>query len=287
MKLFVTCCGEDGGTGILEDGVWTSMAKISSTGKAIYNNNILVASIENAGGDTARSVLCVYNTDTTEYKMLDIGSTAEYLDIHDIVIWRDYLLITNTQKNCIYVLDPTDEKYNILYTYYPFGERNIDSIHLNGLCVIDNDIYFVCWGDLFKSSEWKNKAGGGFVCRISDGWQSNSVVIGGLSCPHSLKYANGCLYIIESLGGHLNVYDTIDTRFHRKARYKLEFSFPRGFAIFDNKVYIGSSANRTWGHGDWASIYEIKLPVGPWADNVTVTNKWDIPHREIYGILAI
>lgn len=162
------------------------------------------------------------------------------VDIHDLGIRPDGTVIfVNTKYNCLCV---PSVKHSFKVVWKPQFISNIvaeDRCHLNGLAMKDGKAKYVtavCKSDTVDG--WRDRRhDGGVVIDI----ETNEVVCEGLSMPHSPRWANGKLWVLNSGTGYLGYVD-----FEKKAFVPHIFcpGFLRGLAIKGNYAAIGLSKPR-------------------------------------------
>lgn len=114
-----------------------------------------------------------------------------------------------------------------------------DRCHLNGMAMVDGDVRFVTMlGASDVAGGWREtKVDGGLVMDI----QSGQTVVSGLSMPHSPRFYNGALYVLESGNGSLS---RIDPLTGAKQDVILLPGFTRGLDFFGPLAFIGLSQVR-------------------------------------------
>lgn len=134
------------------------------------------------------------------------------IDIHELA-WgraltnprRDELWIVNTRFGCLCTLD-IDHSFHphwrppFLSAYAPE-----DRCHLNGLALVNGlPQYVTALGETNTPAGWRsNKAAGGVLIDVA----TNQVLVRGLAMPHSPRWYNQQLYLLESGRGQLAVVD--------------------------------------------------------------------------------
>jgi uncharacterized protein (TIGR03032 family) len=132
-------------------------------------------------------------------------------DVHDILANVSYqgeqheLLFVNTHYSCIAAID---EHYNFRPVWKPDFISALslgDRCHLNGMCARDGVLaYATLCGRSDESLGWKPmKSGGGCVVDI----RTNQVVCEGLSMPHSPRWHQGRLWLLNSGDGDFGYVD--------------------------------------------------------------------------------
>lgn len=123
------------------------------------------------------------------------------VDIHDLHWKGDALLAVNTRFSCLATID---HRYSFTPLWKPFFISRItpeDHCHLNGVAFDEGEPkYVTALGKTDVAEGWrKNKDKGGIAMDVS----SNTIVAEGLAMPHSPRFYNGALYVLESASGNL------------------------------------------------------------------------------------
>jgi uncharacterized protein (TIGR03032 family) len=108
-----------------------------------------------------------------------------------------------------------------------------DRCHLNGLCVVDDRVKFVtALGESDAPNGWReNKAHGGIVIDVDSG----EIVLRGLSMPHSPRWFDGKLWLLESGKGAVATTDGLVAELP---------GFTRGLAFAGPFAFVGLSQVR-------------------------------------------
>lgn len=114
-----------------------------------------------------------------------------------------------------------------------------DRCHLNGLCVIDDRVRYVTMlGTSNEAGGWRpGKAHGGAIMDV----ESNEYVATGLSMPHSPRWHQGKLWVLESGEGGLCTVDLETGKVTTVARLP---GFTRGLAFAGRYALVGLSEVR-------------------------------------------
>jgi uncharacterized protein (TIGR03032 family) len=123
--------------------------------------------------------------------------------VHEIAFAQGELWMVATNFSCLATLD-AEHSFIPRWTP-PFISQltNEDRCHLNGLCVVDDQVrYITALGETDTPGGWReNKASGGVLIDIASG----ETVVAGLSMPHSPRWHDGRLWLLESGKGTLSV----------------------------------------------------------------------------------
>ena len=128
------------------------------------------------------------------------------IDIHEMGFADDgELWIVNTKKSCLCTLDV---QHSVVPRWRPpfiSGYDLTDRCHLNGLGMRDGKPKYVsALGTSDKPAGWReNKAFGGMIMDID----SNEMIVDGLSMPHSPRWYQNKLWVLESGAGQLITID--------------------------------------------------------------------------------
>lgn len=168
------------------------------------------------------------------------AQTIGDLDIHELGIRKDgRVVFINTKYSCLAELSLTHSFKPIWKPDFISKLAPEDRCHLNGLAMVDGEPKYVTAVSRSDAVDgWRDRrADGGVVIDID----SNEVVCEGLSMPHSPRWANGKLWLLDAGSGQLGWVD-----FKTKAFVPLAFlpGFPRGLSIFGNTAAVGLSKPR-------------------------------------------
>lgn len=176
--------------------------------------------------------------------------TTGELDIHDLAVDRyGRVLIVATRVNCIATVSA--EKSFVPLWRPPFVSRLVpeDRCHLNGLALIDGEPAFataVAASDVVDG--WRDRRrDGGVVIDL----RRDRIVAEGLSMPHSPRWYDGQLWLLESGTGQFGALDPATGRFEPLAFCP---GYARGLAFIDGYALVGLSLPR-----DRASFGDLPL----------------------------
>lgn len=198
------------------------------------------------------------------------------IGIHDIAWAGDELWVVNTRFSCLATIDP---RYSFVPRWRPKFITALDGkdrCHLNGLGVRDGKPrYVTALGETDNAAGWRaNKARGGCLIDV----ESNEVIARGLSMPHSPRWHDGRLWILESGVGSLAV---VDLATGRLETVTLLPGFTRGLDFFGPFAFIGLSQVRESAMFSGIPITE-RLPVEERSCGVWVV---DIRNGQIVAFL--
>ncbi|MGY3265648.1 TIGR03032 family protein [Lysobacter sp. HA35] len=168
------------------------------------------------------------------------AQTIGDLDIHELGIRSDgRVVFVNTKYSCLAELSTTHSFKAIWKPKFISRLAPEDRCHLNGLAMVDGRpkyVTAVCRSDSVDG--WRDRRrDGGVVIDI----ETDEIVCEGLSMPHSPRWANGKLWVLNAGTGHLGWVD-----FDKKAFVPLTFvpGFARGLSIVGNVAAVGLSKPR-------------------------------------------
>lgn len=171
------------------------------------------------------------------------------IDIHEMEwggVDNSDLWFVNTRFSCLCTLDKN-------YSFVPRWRPNFvtaltpeDRCHLNGLAMVNHQPkYVTALGKTDSVGGWRdNKANGGILIDVT----SNEIISQGLSMPHSPRWHNNRLWVLESGQGSLSICDQEASQGHRVTG-KLQTittlpGFTRGIDFYGSLAFIGLSQVR-------------------------------------------
>ncbi len=161
------------------------------------------------------------------------------VDIHEMAWAGDELWFVNTRFSCLCTLD---QEHSFVPRWRPpfiSGLSPQDRCHLNGMCLIDGrPRYVTALGSSDDAAGWrKNKANGGVLIDVDSG----ETVVHGLSMPHSPRWYDGRLWLLESGDGSIGTVDPATGKYEAVARVG---GFTRGLDFVGPYALIGVSQVR-------------------------------------------
>jgi uncharacterized protein (TIGR03032 family) len=149
------------------------------------------------------------------------------------------LWFVNTRFSCLARHDPDHSFAPVWRPKFITQLSPDDRCHLNGLGVVDGQPRWVtALGETDSAGGWReNKKSGGVLIDL----ESNEIAVGSLSMPHSPRWHNGRLWLLESGTGSFGYID-LDA-----GKYKpIVFldGFTRGLAMIGNLAFVGLSQVR-------------------------------------------
>ena len=159
--------------------------------------------------------------------------------IHEIEFAQGELWMVATNFSCLATLDA--EHSFVPRWKPPFISQLVseDRCHLNGLCVIDDEPrYVTALGETDVAGGWREtKASGGVLIDI----ESGETVLRGLSMPHSPRWHDGRMWVLESGKGTISVADLETGSVEAVAELP---GFTRGLFFAGGLAFIGLSQVR-------------------------------------------
>lgn len=176
-----------------------------------------------------------------------VGYTTGDLDIHDMAVDRDgRLVFVNTLFGCLATLSETHSFKPLWRPAFISKLAAEDRCHLNGLAMKDGQpAYVTAISQSDVTDGWReHRADGGIVIDVN----RNEIVCTGLSMPHSPRWYNGRLWLLNSGTGEFGYVDLATGRFESLCfcpGYMRGLSFHGDFALVGlskprhNKTFSG------------------------------------------------
>ena len=192
------------------------------------------------------------------------------MGVHEIVLAEDGLWAVSTRFSCLANLDAL---HSFVPRWTPGFVSNLaaeDRCHLNGVAVRDGRVRYVsALGRTDEPGGWRQGKGtSGVVIDVADG----EVIAGGLAMPHSPRFYDGHLWVLESGKGTLARIDPADGTVETVATLP---GFTRGLAFAGRTAWVGLSQVRD-------TVFR-GLPVTSRADRACGVWAVDIDSGEIRG----
>jgi uncharacterized protein (TIGR03032 family) len=161
------------------------------------------------------------------------------VQIHEMTWCRGELWFVNTRFSC---LCTRSDRYSFVPRWRPrFVSRLVpeDRCHLNGLEAVNGaPRYATALGETDEPGGWRvNKKNGGILLDVA----ANEVIARGLSMPHSPRWHNGRLWLLESGNGGIGIVDPDSGRYEGIAELP---GFTRGLDFCGRFAFIGLSQVR-------------------------------------------
>ena len=190
-----------------------------------------------------------------------VAHTTGDIDVHEIGVMADgRIVFVNTAYSCLATLSQTHSFKP--YWAPPFISKlaNEDRCHLNGLAMRDGIPAYV--STVSRSdvvTGWRERRGeGGCIIDIRD----NSIVTDKLSMPHSPRWADGELWVLNSGAGTIGTIDIASGQFEPRAFCP---GFMRGLGFHNGHAIVGLSLPRNGSFTGLALDGELKKrDAEPW-----------------------
>ncbi|MGF1572074.1 MAG: TIGR03032 family protein [Sumerlaeia bacterium] len=162
------------------------------------------------------------------------------IDVHDMAVESDgRLVFVNTLFGCVAT---TDDEYSFRRVWLPPWIDKVvpeDRCHLNGLALRDGKLrYCTAVSRSNVSDGWRDKRSTSGVVVDT---QSNEVICEGLAMPHSPRWHNNNLYVLNSGRGYLGKVNTTSGEFEEMTFLS---GYARGMAIHKEWAVVGLSDRR-------------------------------------------
>jgi uncharacterized protein (TIGR03032 family) len=159
--------------------------------------------------------------------------------VHELAWAGDELWVVNTRFSCLATLDAEHSFVPRWRPHFITGLSADDCCHLNGLAIVDGrPKYVTALGETDTPNGWRaNKARGGCLIEVSSG----EVIRRGLSMPHSPRWYEGRLLLLESGSGQLVLVDPLSGHLRTVAHLP---GFARGLALHGRYAFVGLSKIR-------------------------------------------
>jgi uncharacterized protein (TIGR03032 family) len=167
------------------------------------------------------------------------GHITGNIDIHEMDWAGDELWLVNTRFSCLCTLDGEHSFVPRWRPKFISGYAAEDRCHLNGLEVVDGrPRYVTALGTSDVAGGWReNKAGGGVLIDID----SDEIICRGLSMPHSPRWYQDKLWVLESGNGTLATVDSDNGQLETVAELP---GFTRGLDFLGPYAFVGLSQVR-------------------------------------------
>ncbi|WP_370305190.1 TIGR03032 family protein [Sinimarinibacterium flocculans] len=162
------------------------------------------------------------------------------IDIHEMAFSQEGdLWFINTRFSCLCRLDGVSSFSPQWRPPFVSGLAPDDRCHLNGLAMRDGrPRYVTALGETDTGGGWReNRAAGGVLIDT----EADEVLLRGLSMPHSPRWHDGRLWLLESGNGTLSVLDQGGGRPRRVAELP---GFTRGLDFHGHLAFVGLSQVR-------------------------------------------
>jgi len=213
------------------------------------------------------------------------------IQIHEMAYVQDQLWFVNTRFSC---LATHDLDYSFMPRWRPPFVTQLtpeDRCHLNGLALHQGRPRWVtALGETDQPGGWRDhKKEGGILMDI----ESQQIMTRGLSMPHSPRWHQGRLWLLESGTGSLGHVDLATGRYEPIIRLD---GFTRGLEMIGNLAFIGLSQVRETaifsGIQITERLEESKRTCGVWVVDLTRGEtvaflKFEDAVQEIFAVVAL
>jgi uncharacterized protein (TIGR03032 family) len=161
------------------------------------------------------------------------------VQIHEMAYVNDQVVFVNTRFSCLATQDPDHSFAPIWRPKFISQLTPDDRCHLNGLGLVNGRPKWVtALGESDAAGGWReNKKNGGILIDV----ERNEIALRGLSMPHSPRWHNGQLWLLESGTGSLGVVDLDRGSYQPIIRLD---GFTRGLDMVGNLAFVGLSQVR-------------------------------------------
>lgn len=163
------------------------------------------------------------------------------IDIHEMAYdGEGELWLVNTRFGCLCTLDAAHSFHPRWRPPFVTAYAPEDRCHLNGLAMVDGrPKYVTALGETDTAGGWReNKADGGLLMDVETG----EILLRKLSMPHSPRWFNNQLYLLESGQGSLAVVER-DATYTTRTIAQMP-GFTRGLDFYGPLAFIGLSQVR-------------------------------------------
>jgi len=161
------------------------------------------------------------------------------IDIHEMAWGEEGLWIVNTRFSCLCTIDGDHSFVPKWRPPFISAFAPQDRCHLNGLGMVNGKPrYATALGETDSNEKWReNKARGGILMDI----EHDEVLLRELSMPHSPRWYDGRLWMLESGNGSLTVVDPEAGKLQTVVKLP---GFTRGLDFYGPLAFIGLSKVR-------------------------------------------
>jgi hypothetical protein len=204
-------------------------------------------------------------------RALGLGDSAEYDDVHDVLLMDGFVYLVDTAGNSIIKLDESGKEID----KWSF-EGESDSWHINCLISWNGRLLFSAFGQFSQHREYKGKTSkAGFVQDL----HSKERLLTGLSQPHSLtRYGDNLLLANSECKEVIEV----DSRFDIVRRVGFD-GYTRGICVGENHIYVGLSRSRNIDNAKSSDAELVVLSKDCWRE----LGRIPLPVEEVYCLLRV
>jgi uncharacterized protein (TIGR03032 family) len=211
------------------------------------------------------------------------------MQIHEMAWVGEELWFVNTLFSCLAV---RSGQYSFIPKWRPPFITALapeDRCHLNGLCLKDGAVkYVTALGRTDTANGWRaNKKNGGLLMDVATG----DVLLEGLSMPHSPRWYNDRLWLLESGDGSIGYVDLARGKYEPIAKLP---GFTRGIDFIGPVAFVGLSQVRESAIFSGLPLTERlqERTCGVWAINIQTGQtigwvKFEDAVQEIFAVAAL
>lgn len=239
--LYMLGCGAKGNAQLHQCGMPKPMGLCSDgPGRLVLSAGTQIIRLENVL-DAGQRVNHTYDACFVPRQLHLTGQ----VDAHDIGVDRDgRSIFVNTRYNCLATVSARHSFEPIWRPPFITELVDEDRCHLNGLAMRDGVPAFVTAVSRSNTIDgWRDRrSDGGVVIEL----ESNTVICDGLSMPHSPRWHNGKLWVLNSGTGEFGFVAPSSSKAKKGKFVPVAFSpgFLRGLAFFDRFAFVGLSRPR-------------------------------------------
>jgi uncharacterized protein (TIGR03032 family) len=163
-----------------------------------------------------------------------------HLDAHDVGVTSEgEIIFVNTRFNCLATISSEHSFRPIWRPFFVTKLADEDRCHLNGLAMSDGRARYVTAVSKSDTIDaWRDRrADGGIVIDVDE----NEIICEGLSMPHSPRFHDDRLWVLNSGTGELGIVDRKEGRFEPVAFCP---GFVRGLSFHGRYAFVGLSRPR-------------------------------------------
>lgn len=240
--------------------------RLSSTGLNLAGDRLLRL-LRSVDPDSPGELLIYDRRGVERYYRID-----ELTDPHDILWDSENFVAVSTLSNMVLWISPSGE---VVRRWKAPGEG--DTWHVNSVLLHEDKLFLSAFGRYQRHREWAEHKDRptGFLLNLADFTE----VLAGLNHPHHPRYFDDAWAVCNSMTNEVLQIDPRTGEIRRRTRLN---GYTRGFAVSDDLMFIGESANRREpGSQQTASI--AILSRGTWE----VLGRVALPCREVYDLLVV
>jgi len=169
-----------------------------------------------------------------------VAWTTGDIDVHDIGIdSNEQPIFVNTLFSCLATVSNSHSFKPVWNPPFISQLAAEDRCHLNGLAMVDGEARFVtCVGQSDLADGWRDqRTQGGCIVDV----KHNEVIVDGLSMPHSPRWHQNRLWVLDSGNGKFGFLDQETARFEPICSCP---GYARGMSFIGNFAVVGLSRPR-------------------------------------------